>query len=160
MVKVLVTQISAGGVVFRREKDKILFFLLGFKKRGVWCLPKGIVEEGESELEAAKREVMEETGIKNLKLISKIGSINYQFWFKKNKINKTVHFYLFETDQIETKIGEEHDAYGWFTFNEALKSLSYHGEKEVLKKAYETIPKKDLLSFIENKNSSRERNES
>jgi 8-oxo-dGTP pyrophosphatase MutT (NUDIX family) len=147
----LVTQVSAGGVVFRREKDKILFFLLGFKERKIWCLPKGIVEKGESELEAAKREVTEETGIKNLKLINKIGSINYQFWFRKNKINKTVHFYLFETGQIETKIGEEHNAYGWFTFNEAIKTLSYPGEKEILKKAYEAIPKKDLLSFMKNK---------
>jgi 8-oxo-dGTP pyrophosphatase MutT (NUDIX family) len=149
MVKLLVTQVSAGGVVFRREKDKILFFLLGFKERGVWCLPKGIIEKGESELEAAKREVTEETGIKNLKLINKIGSINYQFWFKRKRIDKTVHFYLFETDQVETKIGEEHDTYGWFTFNEALKALSYPSEKEVLKKAYEAISKKDLLSFME-----------
>ncbi|MBS7658632.1 MAG: NUDIX domain-containing protein [Candidatus Bathyarchaeia archaeon] len=154
----MITQVSAGGVVFRREKDKILFFLLGFKEKKIWCLPKGIIEKGESELEAAKREVAEETGIKNLKLISKIGSINYQFWFRKNKINKTVHFYLFETDQVETKIGEEHDTYGWFTFNEALKSLSYNGEKEILKKAYEIIPKKDLLSFINSK-SLREENE-
>ncbi|HID16693.1 TPA: NUDIX domain-containing protein [Candidatus Bathyarchaeota archaeon] len=143
-------QVSAGGVVFRRAGNAILFFLLGFKERGVWCLPKGLIEEGETELEAAEREVAEETGIADLKLVDKVGTIRYQFWYKRRRINKTVHFYLFETNQAETKIGEEHDAYGWFNFDGATKALTYENERKILEKAYEMIKKRErsLLEFM------------
>lgn len=137
-------------MVFRREGNTIFFFLLGFKERGVWCLPKGIIEEGETELEAAEREVAEETGITDLKLVDKVGTIHYQFWYKRRRIDKTVHFYLFETNQAETRIGEEHDAYGWFKFDEAVKALTYENERKILEKAYEMIKKKgrSLLEFV------------
>jgi len=56
-------RVSAGGVVYRAEKEKPLFLLIGFKRRNIWCLPKGLIESGESELDAAQREVKEETGL-------------------------------------------------------------------------------------------------
>ena len=40
---------SAGGVVYRWDVDKPLFLLLASNKRGVWCLPKGLIEEGEDD---------------------------------------------------------------------------------------------------------------
>ena len=134
-------RVSAGGVVFRVENQEAIFLLSGFTKRNIWCLPKGLIEEGESELDTAKREVGEETGITSLKLISKIGSIHYQFWLKKAFINKTVHFYLFETNQVETRVSEEHDRYGWFNYKKAFEVLSYKNEREILVKAHEILKK-------------------
>jgi 8-oxo-dGTP pyrophosphatase MutT (NUDIX family) len=133
--------VSAGGVVFRVDGGKPIFLLLGFRRRKAWCLPKGIIEEGETEVGAAKREVMEETGLKNLELIDKIGTIHYSFWSRGRNLEKTVHFYLFETRQKETTVGEEHDVYAWFTFERALDALSYRNEREMLKQGREAAAK-------------------
>jgi 8-oxo-dGTP pyrophosphatase MutT (NUDIX family) len=133
--------ISAGGVVFRVDNDNPIFLLLGFKRRIIWCLPKGIIEEGETEFEAAEREVKEETGLKDVNLLNKIGDIHYNFWSRGRNFDKTVHFYLFETRQKETMVGEEHDMYAWYGYERALDVLTYRNERDILKKGYEIAKK-------------------
>lgn len=130
---------SAGGVVYRWEKDSPLFLLLSSNKRGVWCLPKGLIEEGEDEVTTAMREVREETGVSKVKLHGKLGAIKYQFGFRAKTYDKTVHFFLFETDQTDAKVGTEHDAMDWMFYEKALNTLSYPNEKEMLTKAWNTI---------------------
>jgi 8-oxo-dGTP pyrophosphatase MutT (NUDIX family) len=130
---------SAGGVVFRRSHGGPLFLLLELRRRNVWCLPKGLIEEGESPLEAARREVEEETGLDDLKLIDEIGAISYEFWMHGRHYRKTVYFFLFETEREDAKVSWEHDACKWFSFDEGLNALTYPKEKEILKKGYEII---------------------
>lgn len=133
---------SAGGVVYRWDGDEPLFLLLASNKRGVWCLPKGLIEEGEDEVTTAMREVREETGVSRVKLHGKLGAIKYQFGFRAKTYDKTVHFFLFETDQADAKVGSEHDAMEWLPFEKALHTLSYPNEKEMLSKAQSLIPSK------------------
>jgi len=130
---------SAGGVVYRWDKDNALFLLLASNKRGVWCLPKGLIEEGEDEVTTAMREVREETGVSRVKLHGKLGAIKYQFGFRAKTYDKTVHFFLFETDQADAKVGTEHDAMEWMLYEKALHTLSYPNEKEMLSKAWSNI---------------------
>ncbi len=130
---------SAGGVVYRWDKENPLFLLLLSDKRGVWCLPKGLIEEGEDEVTTAMREVREETGVSKVKLHGKLGAIKYQFGFRAKTYDKTVHFFLFETDQADAKVGTEHDAMEWFLYDNALHRLSYPNEKEMLTKAWGII---------------------
>ncbi len=130
---------SAGGVVFRLSYGTPRFLLLGFKRRKTWCLPKGLIEKGEGELEAAKREVEEETGISQLRLIDKIGAISYEFWLRGRRYHKTVHFFLFETEQEYARVSREHDRCAWFNFEEAVRISTYLKEKEMLKKGYAII---------------------
>ncbi|TMI15804.1 NUDIX domain-containing protein [Candidatus Bathyarchaeota archaeon] len=130
---------SAGGVVYRWDKDNPLFLLLASNKRGVWCLPKGLIEEGEDEVTTAMREVREETGVSRVKLHGKLGAIKYQFGFRAKTYDKTVHFFLFETDQADAKVGTEHDAMEWMPYEKALHTLSYPNEKEMLSKAWNAI---------------------
>src|SRR6266568_118953 len=131
--------ISSGGVVYRVEDGIPLFLLLASNKRGVWCLPKGLIEEGEDEVTTAMREVREETGVSRVKLHGKLGAIKYQFGFRAKTYDKTVHFFLFETDQADAKVGTEHDAMEWMPYEKALHTLSYPNEKEMLSKAWNTI---------------------
>jgi bis(5'-nucleosidyl)-tetraphosphatase len=130
---------SAGGVVYRWDGDKSLFLLLASNKRGVWCLPKGLIEEGEDEVTTAMREVREETGVSRVKLHGRLGAIKYQFGFRAKTYDKTVHFFLFETDQADAKVGTEHDAMEWMPYEKALQTLSYPNEKEMLTKAWNMI---------------------
>jgi bis(5'-nucleosidyl)-tetraphosphatase len=134
--------ISSGGVVYRVENNIPLFLLLTSNKRGVWCLPKGLIEENEDEVTTAMREVREETGVSRVKLRGKVGQIKYQFGFRAKTFDKTVHFFLFETDQADAKVGTEHDAMEWMPFDKALQTLSYPNEKDMLSKAWAMIQAK------------------
>ena len=60
-------EFSAGAVIFREEKGRILFLLIYSARNRVWGFPKGHVEAGESEKDAAKREIKEETGLRYLR---------------------------------------------------------------------------------------------
>ncbi|HEY4657498.1 MAG TPA: NUDIX domain-containing protein [Candidatus Bathyarchaeia archaeon] len=133
---------SAGGVVYRWDKDKLLFLLLGSNRRGVRCLPKGLIEQDEDEVTTAMREVREETGVSRVKLRGKVGVIKYQFGFRATTYDKTVHFFLFETDQADTKVGSEHDFMEWVPYDKALETMSYPNEKEMLTKAWGIIQSK------------------
>jgi 8-oxo-dGTP pyrophosphatase MutT (NUDIX family) len=134
--------VSSGGVVYRVENAIPLFLLLTSNKRGVWCLPKGLIEENEDEVTTAMREVREETGVSRVKLRGKVGQIKYQFGFRAKTFDKTVHFFLFETDQADAKVGTEHDAMEWMPYEKALQTLSYPNEKDMLTKAWGMIQAK------------------
>ena len=111
---------AAGAVVFRRSDRGIRILLLRAYKN--WDFPKGVVEPGENELDAAKREVEEETGLADL---------DYPFGeeFKETlpySGNKVARYYLAETDieKIELPVSPElgrpeHHEYRWVTFDEA-----------------------------------------
>ena len=128
--------------MYRWENSNPLFLLLASNKRGVWCLPKGLIEQDEDEVTAAMREVREETGVSRVKLRGKLGVIRYQFGFRSKTFDKTVHFYLFETDQADAKVGTEHDSMEWMPYDKALETISYPNEKEMLSKAWGLIQSK------------------
>jgi len=131
---------SAGAVVFRRENNKIFYLLLHYQS-GHWGFPKGHIEKGESIEETAKREIEEETGIKDIKFIKGFKQwIKYFFkrnypGQKKENVFKIVTYLLAETSQKKVKISFEHIGYEWLTFDEALKRLTFKNSKEILKKA-------------------------
>ena len=84
---------SAGGIVI---KDGTILMLQ--KSNGDWVLPKGRIEKGEREAQAALREVQEETGI-TASIIDHIGGINYTYkniWYGGEMIDKDVAWYLME----------------------------------------------------------------
>src|SRR5438105_15127250 len=134
--------ISSGGVVYRVENGVPLFLLLTSNKRGIWCLPKGLIEENEDEVTTAMREVREETGVSRVKLRGKVRQIKYQFGFRAKTFDKTVHFFLFETDQADAKVGTEHDAMEGMPYEKALPTLQYPKEKRIVSKARNMIQAK------------------
>jgi 8-oxo-dGTP pyrophosphatase MutT (NUDIX family) len=111
---------AAGAVVFRRSEHGIRLLVLRAYKN--WDFPKGTVEPGESELDAARREVEEETGLAGLE---------YPFGeeFKETlpySGNKVARYYLAETDaqKIELPVSPElgrpeHHEYRWVSLDEA-----------------------------------------
>lgn len=131
-------EISAGGIVWNRKTDKILLIRDSY---GRWALPKGVIEKGETSEQAAVREVQEETGLKNLKIIEKLGEIKYYYQLKGEKIFKIVIFFLMETEDIELKHEWEIKEAQWFEPQEALGKIEYKNSKSLLSKAIEKLRK-------------------
>ena len=130
---------SIGAVIYRRTEEGGLEFLLlhypGTKK-DYWGLVKGHTEKGESEIDTLKREIEEETGIKELSVLPNFRKeIRYFFQLKERKIFKRVIFYLVKTKEVEVKISHEHIGYDWFNFKESIKKITFWGVKKILKKA-------------------------
>lgn len=103
-------------------------------------LPKGWIDEGESLEETAIREVREETGVE-AEIIQKIGTEKYFFKHpERGNILKFVTFFLMKyvKDSPDGHDGETSEV-SWQPFDKAYKTLSFGGEKEVLKKAKELL---------------------
>jgi len=124
--------VSAGGVIYRAVGKEFEVALI--LHDGLWCLPKGLIEENETHETAALREVKEETGLTG-EIVEKIGEINYNF-FRKRLYSKTVHFYLLK--YVEGSV-EAHDAEAddvkWFSISKALQILAYPNEIKMLARA-------------------------
>ena len=137
----LKTQVSSGGVIFRRYDGSIEVAMVAVKGGNVWCLPKGLIDKGEVPEKTAIREVAEETGLKG-RIIEKLGEITYWYYIKEENIKcrKTVHFFLMEYEggDVSNHDWEVDDA-SWFQIDEALKKASYRGEKEIIEKAREKL---------------------
>ena len=126
---------SAGGVIFCKEKGKIYYLLLHYEM-GHWGFSKGHIEKGESLEDTVRREVKEETGLEDIRIIEGFKEwIKYFFKLKEKNIFKIVTYLLAETKQKEVKISWEHTGYKWLTYEEAVKQLTFENTKEVLKKA-------------------------
>jgi tRNA nucleotidyltransferase (CCA-adding enzyme) len=102
----------AGIIVFHDPSKKILILK---KHNGKYDLPKGHVEPGETFLEGALRECLEETGLDhrtNLDI--------YPYHFINIPSKKWLRFYLGFTSNSEIEISFEHDDYYWVSVKEAI----------------------------------------
>jgi len=138
------TATSAGGVVYRLTEKGMEVVLCGRTAENLWGLPKGTPEPGEELLEAAKREVREETGL-DVAVKEEIGSIRYWFARKEEGVryHKTVFHYLFVPvgGSLESH-NAEYDRAEWFPVEEALRILSYPNEAEIVREAADIVERR------------------
>jgi 8-oxo-dGTP pyrophosphatase MutT (NUDIX family) len=130
---------SSGGIVHRASERGVEVVICGRTSDGVWGLPKGTPNEGETLEETAIREVSEETGLE-VKIIEKIGVVEY--WFARSGVryHKWVHYYLMESTGGDTARHDlEYDKVEWRTIHDALRSLTFRNEANMLDKAREMI---------------------
>jgi 8-oxo-dGTP pyrophosphatase MutT (NUDIX family) len=132
-------EVSAGGIVFRRDDDGAPRFLLIRDSYQHWGFPKGHLEEGESPVVAALRETREETGLKHLVVQGPIRIIDWHFRFRGRYIHKFCHFFLFESPDGECtpQVDEGITAVRWELLERALDVLSYDNARGVLRRGAE-----------------------
>ncbi len=119
-------EISAGGIIITRP-NKTLQVLLIRDMNGNWTFPKGVVEYGEKYEDAAKREIFEETGLKNIRIIHMLSPIHYTYQ-RHGTIHKTVHYFLFKWfggEQIKLQKEEGISDFKWMTMDKAKKIIGY-----------------------------------
>ncbi|MDD2806986.1 MAG: NUDIX domain-containing protein [Patescibacteria group bacterium] len=131
---------TIGIVVFRREGQGIRYLLL-HHGGSYWNFPKGRQEAGETEIESALRELHEETGITDIKIVDGFKE-EYDYDFDSEIINgvrekkyKTAIFFLGEVASAEITISSEHIDSGWFDYDKALERSFFQQGQNLLKKA-------------------------
>jgi bis(5'-nucleosidyl)-tetraphosphatase len=131
----MIDERSSGAVIFSNNKElnKSEFLLLHYAS-GHWEFPKGNIEDGEDEVQAACREIFEETGIQNVHFLEGFRK-NIQYYYRRGDIliRKEVIFYLAITNTKEIALSNEHIGYAWKDYMEAINQLTYKSAKDLLK---------------------------
>jgi ADP-ribose pyrophosphatase YjhB (NUDIX family) len=115
-------RVASGGKVENNRGD-ILFIL----RDGVWDLPKGFVEEGESLEQGAIREVEEETGISKLKIIDKLNTTYHIYRYRGILVLKVSHWYNMKTSFQGNFIPQAEEGITdvkWFNNDEIVQVLT------------------------------------
>jgi bis(5'-nucleosidyl)-tetraphosphatase len=134
---------SAGAVVFSDKSPGNVLFLLLRYSAGHWDFPKGNIEDGEDEVQAACREIREETGIENVMFLEGFNKkVEYNYRRHRNLVHKEVIFFLAKTDSQRVILSNEHIAYSWIDFDSALAKLTYMTAKNILVKAQDYLKSK------------------
>ena len=133
---------SCGAVVFRFINGERRFLLIKNKRSCHWGFPKGHVEKDETDEETAKREVLEETGI-HIKIFP--GFKHKSEYTIRGRIEKSVLIFLATTDDIQTVIQpEEIEDYIWLGYDNAISTLNYPNDKDILSLAKAYITKNNI----------------
>jgi bis(5'-nucleosidyl)-tetraphosphatase len=139
---------SSGVIIIRREGGQTYFLLLEYPRASnsadtYWDLPKGHVEKGEKEIDAAKREANEETGLTDIEIINGFKEwIKYSFRAEGKFTTKVVTFFIALTHEKNVTISYEHTGYIWLPYKQALAKITYDNAKGILKKAKEFLDSK------------------
>ena len=136
-------QVSAGGVVFRRDDDRIDVVIVAVGGNNRWQLPKGLVEKDEKPEIAAVREAREECGTDS-EVVEHIETVEY--WYagldggERVRFHKRVHFYLLryvsgDTSNHDWEVNEAR----WVPIGDAASQLAFDNERRVVERARELI---------------------
>jgi 8-oxo-dGTP pyrophosphatase MutT (NUDIX family) len=147
-------QVSAGGVVFRRDNERIDIVIVAVGGNNRWQLPKGLVEKDESPEIAAVREAREEGGIDS-EAVEHIETVEY--WYagldggERVRFHKRVHFYLLRylsgnTSNHDWEVNEAR----WVPIDDAASQLAFDNERRVVEQAKQLIRDREASTHPQN----------
>lgn len=134
---------SCGAVIYRIINNEVRYLLIKNRRSSNWSFPKGHMEDGETAEQTAKREVLEETGMR-IRIIDGFSS-NSRYTIQ-NRIQKTVQIFVANTDDTQTKIQhEEIEDYTWLPYERALNGLKFDNDKTILTEARAFLLERNII---------------
>lgn len=130
---------SAGVIVFHaadRAGGAWEYLLLRSRTGRHWSFPKGHVEAGESDWQAALRELREETGLDGVKPVPNVyHQIRYRFRRGERPVDKQVSYFLAASAHASVALSGEHSEFDWLPFDQARERLTYDTDRRLLDQA-------------------------
>jgi ADP-ribose pyrophosphatase YjhB (NUDIX family) len=124
----VVHETTSGGIVFRRnKKTRQLEILLIQDAKNRWTIPKGHVEPNEEPRKTAEREINEETGLQEMKVMNWLGKVNFRYRRNHTLVLMTMHIYLVEgkgdTDNLKPE--DWLTDIKWLPASDAVDKIAY-----------------------------------
>jgi len=130
---------SSGIVVYFKKKTKIEYLLLHYES-GHWGFTKGKIEKGENKVQAAIRELKEETCLNVILHKNFEKSFTYIFTDKSGKlVKKRAYFFIGESITKKVTLSFEHIGFDWLEFESAHEKLTYDNTRQLLKSVDEFL---------------------
>jgi 8-oxo-dGTP pyrophosphatase MutT (NUDIX family) len=127
---------SAGAILFRDTRGRREYLLLK-SRPGDWEFPKGGVEGDEELQQTAIREVKEEAGIEDFRLIDGFREeYDYVFEAGGKTIHKTVHLFIARSFEASAELSSEHRDMQWRDYEQALNTITQDGPREIFERAH------------------------
>jgi 8-oxo-dGTP pyrophosphatase MutT (NUDIX family) len=142
----MLKEFSFGAIICKIKNDSLLFLLINSKRNGIWGFPKGHIENGESETETARREIFEETGIKNIEFIKNFRQEDVYVINRaancrdERRVEK--HSIYFLAAALEDALDFDKNEIlelKWTDINQAQDLLSFANQKKIINSAYNLI---------------------
>ncbi|HEV2412284.1 MAG TPA: NUDIX domain-containing protein [Candidatus Saccharimonadales bacterium] len=129
VIQEVVRETTAGGIIFRRTKDNQIEILLAQDLKNRWTIAKGHVEVGEITRDTAEREIREETGLQEMKVLDWLGKVHFRYRRQNSLVLMTMHVYLVQALGDTDKLKKDEDGWmtdlGWFPLHKALDMIEY-----------------------------------
>lgn len=134
-IQEIVREPTSGGIVFRftpDQKDIEILLIQDSKER--WTIPKGHIEPGETAKMTARREIEEETGLRNFSILTWLGKIHFKYRRADKLVLMTTQVYLVQAlDSRERPTPEKWmKGIAWFSFNKALDLIEYEDIEKLM----------------------------
>lgn len=145
-IQEIVREPTSGGIVFRHAELSELEILLIQDSKNRWTIPKGHIEEGETAVQTARREIGEEAGLHDVDMLGWLGKIHFRYRRVEKLVLMTTQIYLVRVRTSGDEIEKEEWMNGirWFPFNEALDLIEYEDIAKLMLKAKTRIREERL----------------